>query len=198
MKYCIECGGTLLLTIPPGDDRQRHVCADCDYIHYHNPKIITGCIPAYEDRVLLCRRAIEPRHGFWTLPAGFLENGETLEEGAVRETLEEACARVNLHELHGVFDIPHISQVYMFYRATLTDLAFSPGAESLETALFSQDEVPWENLAFPVITLMLRHYFADYQSGQYSLKTAKIDPKAKAAFAEKINEESNNESNDAP
>lgn len=175
MKFCSYCAGELVLAIPPGDDRQRHVCTVCASIHYHNPRIITGCLPAHEDAVLLCRRAIEPRKGYWTLPAGFLEAGETIADGAVRETLEEAGARVNLHELYGVVDIPHISQVYMFFRASLADLEFAPGTESLETVLFAEQDIPWNELAFPVIGLMLKHYFEDRKNGSYTLKTAKLD-----------------------
>lgn len=151
------------------------MCPACNAIHYHNPRIITGCIPVHEDRILLCKRAIEPRRGYWTLPAGFLENGETIAEGAVRETLEEACAKVDLGELYGVFDVPHIGQVHMFYRATLKAPDFQPGAESLETRLFREEEIPWDSLAFPVIRLILEHYFDNRKTGCFTMKTARID-----------------------
>lgn len=124
---------------------------------------------------MLCKRAIEPRRGYWTLPAGFLEAGETIADGASRETLEEACAQVELQELYSVVDIPHINQVYMFYRAVLKDLNFAPGIESLETALFTEQDIPWNILAFPVIGLILEYFFADRKTGNYSLKTAKLD-----------------------
>jgi ADP-ribose pyrophosphatase YjhB (NUDIX family) len=151
------------------------MCPACNAIHYHNPRIITGCIPVHEDRILLCKRAIEPRRGYWTLPAGFLETGETIAEGAVRETLEEACAKVDLGELYGVFDVPHIGQVHMFYRATLKAPDFQPGAESLETRLFREEEIPWDSLAFPVIRLILEHYFDNRKTGCFTMKTARID-----------------------
>ena len=175
MKFCNQCGSPLEMKIPPGDDRQRHVCTACESVHYINPRIITGCVPAYEDGVLLCKRAIEPRKGYWTLPGGFLEKGESIAEGAVRETWEEACAKVELHELYGVVDILHIGQIYMFYRATLKTPEFSPGDESLETRLFKEDEIPWKEIAFPSISWILKHYFNDARNGQFSLKTEKMD-----------------------
>ncbi|MCK9505541.1 MAG: NUDIX hydrolase [Porticoccaceae bacterium] len=175
MKYCSHCAEELVFNIPPGDNRERHVCPACNAVHYHNPRIITGCIPIHENRILLCKRAIEPRSGYWTLPAGFLENGETIAEGAARETREEACASVTLKELYGVFDVPHIGQVHMFYRATLNDLNFQPGAESLETRLFREAEIPWDRLAFPVIRIILEHYFENSKTGQFTMKTARVD-----------------------
>jgi len=175
MKFCNQCGEPLLLAVPAGDDRERHVCSSCAHVHYRNPRIITGCIPVHEDRVLLCRRAIEPRHGFWTLPAGFLEHGETIAEGAGRETLEEANARVDIHGLYAIYDVLHIGQVYMFHRATLADLDFSPGEESLATELFREQDIPWDELAFPVIGLVLKDFFADRGRGAYPLKTATIN-----------------------
>ena len=150
MKFCTQCGNAVTHRIPEGDNRARYVCDSCDEIHYQNPRIIAGCLPVHEDRVLLCRRAIEPRSGLWTLPAGFLENGETVAEGATRETREEANASVKIVDLYTLFSLPHISQVYMFYLAHLTDLDFSPGEETLETRLFSEHEIPWDELAFPV------------------------------------------------
>jgi len=161
MKFCNSCAGDLVSRIPDGDNRERHVCARCGTIHYQNPKIVTGCIPEYEDRLLLCRRAIAPRYGYWTLPAGFLENGETTHEGAVRETLEEASARVAITSLFATFNLPHIDQVYMLFRARLLDLDFGPGEESLEVDLFREEEIPWNQLAFPVIAETLKLYFAD-------------------------------------
>ncbi len=175
MKFCNYCGGPLRQVVPPGDDRPRFVCASCEAIHYQNPRIITGCIPVLGDRVLLCRRAIEPRHGYWTLPAGFLETGETIAAGAQRECLEEANARVSIDGLWAIYDILHIGQIYMFHRATLLDEGFYPGAESLETALFAEQEIPWDELAFRAVTLALRDYFADRDAGVFSLKIAAIE-----------------------
>ncbi|MGQ9426339.1 NUDIX hydrolase [Gilvimarinus sp. F26214L] len=174
MKFCSSCGSQLEQRIPEGDDRERHVCASCDTIHYTNPRIITGCLPIHDGKVLLCKRAIEPRHGFWTLPAGFMENGETTQEGALRESWEEARARIDVHELYTLFNLPYINQVYMFYRGTLQDLDFSPGLESLEVDLFSEAQIPWGELAFPVVERTLRYYFQDRQQGHYPLRTEDI------------------------
>ena len=146
----------------------------CETIHYQNPRVITGCLPFHEDKVLLCRRSIAPRSGFWTLPAGFLENGETTTEGALRETVEEANARAEIIDLYTLFSLPHISQIYLFYRARLTDLDFSPGAESLETRLFDQSEIPWDELAFPVITETLKHYFRDLPNHHFPVRSRDI------------------------
>lgn len=165
MKFCSQCGGPVSLRVPEGDNRLRHVCSVCRTIHYQNPLIVAGCIPVWEDRILLCRRAIEPRHGLWTLPAGFMEKGETTAQAAQRETLEEACARVSVEALYTVFNLPHIDQVYMIFRAQLCDLDFAPGAESLEVALFGEADIPWDELAFPVMRETLRLYFADRANG---------------------------------
>lgn len=178
MKFCNQCGASLSLLVPEGDDRKRHVCEACGTIHYVNPRIVAGCLPVFEDRVLLCRRAIHPRKGYWTLPAGFMENGETLEQAASRETLEEACASVELDALYTVFSLPHISQVYVFFRARLPKPDFSAGTESLEVALFSEEEIPWDDLAFPTMTDTLRYYFEDRKTGDYPLRSNTIAPMA--------------------
>jgi len=151
------------------------MCHDCDTIHYVNPRIVTGCLPIWEDQVLLCLRAIDPRRGYWTLPAGFLENGETISAGAARETAEEANARVEGLELYTVFSLPHISQAYMFFRARLTDLSFSSGEESLDVRLFTEDEIPWDNLAFPVIRESLEFFFEDRKRGHYPVRSRELD-----------------------
>jgi ADP-ribose pyrophosphatase YjhB (NUDIX family) len=174
MKFCSNCGSSLAFEVPPGDNRERHVCNDCDTIHYVNPRIVTGCLPVWEDRVLLCLRAIDPRKGYWTLPAGFLENGETIAAGAARETSEEANARVSGLELYTVFSLPHISQAYMFFRAQLLDLDFSTGQESLDVRLFREDEVPWDELAFPVIKQSLEFYFEDRKAGHYPVRSREL------------------------
>ena len=161
MNFCSHCGHSLEQKIPDGDNRQRYVCSRCGAVHYENPKVIVGCVPIYQDKVLLCKRAIEPRLGLWTLPAGFMENGESLAEGAVRETLEEANASVKPSDLYTIFSLPHISQVYVFFLSELNNLDFYPGEESLETKLFSEDQIPWSELAFPVISETLRNYFSD-------------------------------------
>ena len=161
MNFCSQCGGPLVKKIPEGDNRERHLCGDCGTVHYQNPKIVTGSIPEWENRILLCRRAISPRYGYWTLPAGFLENGETSSEGAVRETLEEAKARIEVTSLYATFSLPHIDQVYLMFRARLLELDFGPGEESLEVALFEESGIPWDELAFPVIAETLKLYFVD-------------------------------------
>ncbi|HIE54456.1 MAG TPA: NUDIX domain-containing protein [Chromatiaceae bacterium] len=174
MNYCCRCGGELDLRVPAGDNRPRHVCTGCGEIHYLNPKMVTGCIPVWEDRVLLCKRAIEPRYGFWTLPAGFMENGESCQQGAARETLEEANARARIVQLYTTFNLPHINQVYLLFRAELEDLDFSPGKESLEVALFREEEVPWEELAFAVVKETLKLYFEDRRRGRYLARVGDI------------------------
>ncbi len=174
MKFCSSCGNAIVLSIPDGDDRERFVCSSCSLIHYINPRVIVGTLPVFEDRVLLCRRAIEPRMNFWTLPAGFMENGETTPEGAARETWEEARARVLDLELYRVFDVPYISQVYMFYRGQLDKGEHEPGPESLETGLFDETEIPWEEIAFPVVKEALREYFQDRRQGSFPVRVSAI------------------------
>lgn len=153
------------IEVPNGDNRPRHVCLACGAIHYHNPKIVVGCIPVWENKILLCRRAIEPKYGLWTLPAGFMENGETTAEGAARETLEEAGARVDVLNLYSMISLPDINQVYLVFRAKLLHLDFVAGEESLDAGLFSEAEIPWHQLAFPTIERTLKLYFDDCRCG---------------------------------
>lgn len=145
--------------MPPHDDRPRHVCGTCDTVFYENPKIIVGCVPCWEDKVLLCRRALEPRKDFWTLPAGYMENGETLEDGAARETREEALAEVTIVRLQSIISLPFINQVYFLFLANLNEATFGPGTESAEVDLFTQDRVPWDLIAFRAIEFSLERYF---------------------------------------
>ncbi len=159
MNYCSSCGATVSRRVPEGDTLPRHVCDSCDAVHYQNPKIVTGCIIKWEDQILLCRRAIEPRYGLWTIPAGFMELGETTYNAAARETYEEAMAVVQIDELFAVYNIPHVSQVYLIYRAHLESPDYAPGEESLDVQLFSEDEIPWDELAFPVVRASLTRYF---------------------------------------
>ena len=176
MNFCSACGSSRIeLRVPDGDTLPRFVCADCATIHYTNPKIVVGCLPECDDRILLCKRAIEPRYGLWTLPAGFLENGETLASGALRETLEEAHARVRLGELYTVISLPQINQVYMMFRAQLLDLGFGPGTESLEVRLFDEGDVPWEAIAFRTIARTLRNYFLDRRLGTFTMHVSSIE-----------------------
>jgi ADP-ribose pyrophosphatase YjhB (NUDIX family) len=174
MKFCSLCSSKLEIKVPEGDTRLRAVCLSCATVHYVNPKLVLGTIPVWQDRVLLCRRAIEPRYGLWTLPAGFMEVGESTADGAMRETLEEAGARVELGSLFSVFDIPHVDQVHLFYLATLKDLDFKAGEESLEVQLFAEHDIPWNLIAFRTITATLRFYFHDRKRGVFSVHTGDI------------------------
>lgn len=174
MNFCSECGAQVALRIPDGDSLPRFVCVRCGTIHYQNPKVVVGCIPEWQDRILFCKRAIEPRHGFWTLPAGFLENDETTIEGARRETLEEANARVEITGLQALFNLPHINQVYVMFRGRLLDTDFGPGAESLEVALYREEEIPWTTMAFPVIEHSLRLFLADRRARHYRIHSGDL------------------------
>lgn len=174
MIYCSNCGAKVSRKVPEGDDRSRYVCESCATVHYTNPKIVAGCIPVWKGQLLLCRRAIEPRHGLWTLPAGFMEDGESTEQAAARETWEEARARVEDLVLYGVFSIPHINQVYMMFRAALSAESFAPGPESLDVRLFEEHEIPWDELAFPVVKLTLEKYFHDIREDDFSLHVEDI------------------------
>ncbi|HTN65701.1 MAG TPA: NUDIX hydrolase [Burkholderiaceae bacterium] len=165
MKYCSECAHPVVLLVPPDDNRPRYVCQHCGTIHYQNPKMVIGSIPVWQlhgnTQVLLCRRAIEPRYGFWTLPAGFMENDETTSDAAARETMEEAGARIELHELFSLLNVARVHQVHLFYRATLLDLDYAAGPESLEVQLFTEAQIPWHEIAFPTVAHTLKFFFAD-------------------------------------
>lgn len=180
MKFCSDCGGEIRRRVPEGDHLPRHVCVSCGTIHYQNPKLVVGALAQWHERILLCRRAIEPRHGLWTLPAGFMENDETTGQAAIRETLEEACARIELGPLYTLIDVPVVNQVHLVYRARLLDLDFAPGAESLEVALFDEQQIPWEAIAFRSIALTLRHFCADRALGAFGFHTAEITVPARA------------------
>jgi ADP-ribose pyrophosphatase YjhB (NUDIX family) len=161
MKYCSQCGETVGLRIPDGDNRERAVCSSCGYIHYENPRLVVGCVPEHQGSILLCRRAIEPRRGYWTVPAGFMELGEGLGEAALRETWEEAEARVELGPMFAVVDVIHAGQVHVFFRGRLPRPEFGAGAESLETRLFHPDELPWDDIAFPSVRIALEEYLRE-------------------------------------
>ena len=174
MKFCSACSRPVLLETPPGDNRPRYCCAACNTIHYQNPNMVLGTVPIWEDRVLLCRRAIEPRYGYWTLPAGFMENGETTAEGAARETLEEAGARIEMGEPFALLDVPHVNQVHLFYRATMVDETLDPGPESLEARLFAESEIPWDSIAFRTVEQTLRWFFEDRRNGRFAMHAGAI------------------------
>ncbi|CAM8651658.1 COG1051 ADP-ribose pyrophosphatase [Burkholderiales bacterium] len=165
MNFCSGCGHAVRREVPADDNRLRAVCSHCKTVHYENPKMVLGTIPTHEGQVLLCRRAIEPRHGFWTLPAGFMELGESTADGAIRETIEEAGADIELGRLFAVFDIPHVDQVHLFYLAAMRSTKLDPGPETLEAALFDESDIPWNDLAFRSVRMALEHFFEDRRLG---------------------------------
>ena len=176
IKYCNACAARITYRIPEGDSLPRAVCDACGTIHYENPKIVVGCLPVYGDRILMCKRAIEPRYGLWTLPAGFMENDESATQGAMREAMEEANARVEIEDLYTVYSIPHISQVYMMFRARLLDPDVSPGVESLEVKLVTEDQIPWDQLAFAMVRRTLQHFLEDRKTGLFVPRFGDIHP----------------------
>ena len=176
IHYCSNCGGVMEIRVPPDDDRPRSVCTECGFIHYINPKMVVGCIPVFEDQLLLCKRNIEPRKGLWTLPAGYLENHETVQEGAVRETFEETRARVKLIDCYRLYNIPHVSQIYLMFRSELTDHDFGPTKESTDVRLFKHSEIPWEEIAFKVILETLNDFLLDFKQGEFPFKVRDIYP----------------------
>ena len=176
IKFCNSCGAEVVRRIPEGDSLVRALCDACGIVHYENPKLVVGCLPTWGDRILICKRAIEPRYGLWTLPAGFMENDESAAEGAAREALEEANARVEIEDLYTVYSIPHISQVYLMFRAKLLDPDVSPGIESLEVKLVTADEIPWEQLAFQMVKRTLEHFLEDRKRGPFVPRFGDIRP----------------------
>ena len=176
MNYCPECGARVELRIPEGEDRPRHVCPACATIHYQNPKLVVGSLPVSGERILLCRRAIDPRRNSWTLPAGWLENGETVTACALRETCEEAWATVTDLQAYTLVNLPHINQLYLILRARLVNQDFRPGPESLEVRLFSLTEIPWDNLAFSAIEQTLRLYCQDQLRGEFPFRILDDEP----------------------
>ena len=164
-KFCSQCGAPVTSRIPEGEDREREVCPACNFIHYRNPIPVVGCVPEYKGRILLCRRAIDPRLGYWTVPAGFMELDETLEEAALRETREEACADVRLGELFSIVDVPRAGQVHFFFRAEVVNGRFEPGVESLDVRLFAPEEIPFDSIAFRSGIIALRRYLEGPDKG---------------------------------
>jgi ADP-ribose pyrophosphatase YjhB (NUDIX family) len=184
MNFCSKCGAPVTRRVPPGDNALRWVCDKCGTIHYENPKMIVGCVAEWDGRILLCKRAIEPRYGLWTVPAGFLENGETTADGAKRETLEEANARVEITALFSLYNLPHINQVYLLFRGRLLDADVSAGAETLELRLFDEADIPWNELAFATVRNTLNHYLADRSAGHFGFHMGTISPMGKATVFE--------------
>ena len=181
IRFCRLCGTPTQQRIPEMEDRLRAVCPACGYVDYINPANVVGTVPIWHGepdgpRILLCLRNIEPRRGYWTLPAGFLEYGETAEAGAARETMEEAGARVEIEGLHAVYDVVHAGQVHLFYRARLLDLDLAPGPETIENRLVRIEEIPWDELAFRTVRAATRAWVDDYAAGEHVMHTASIGP----------------------
>ena len=169
MNFCSVCAAPVSLTIPDGDNRERFVCTNCGAIHYQNPRIVAGCVPEHDGRILLCKRAIEPRLGYWTVPAGFMENGETVADAAARETLEEAEAQVEVGPLIAVVDVLQARQVHVFFKGKLRTPDFGAGQESLEAELFRIDDIPWDDIAFPSVRIGMEQYLRNRESGRDDL-----------------------------
>jgi ADP-ribose pyrophosphatase YjhB (NUDIX family) len=180
MNFCSHCGQPVTLLVPEGDHQRRHVCTACGTVHYQNPKIVAGCVPEHEGRILLCRRAIEPRLGFWTIPAGFMENGETTQDAARREAAEEALAEVEIGSLLAVVHVLHADQVHVMFRARLPLPQFGVGQESLEVMLCDEADIPWTDIAFRSVEFALRRYLADRGLGveQHHFKTLDLGARA--------------------
>lgn len=176
MNYCHDCGAKIKVMVPPDDDKPRHVCSVCGIVHYENPKMVVGTIPHWEDKILLCKRAIEPGYGRWTLPAGYLELGESLAAGARRETEEEAGARLGELSLYSVMNLTHIGQIYFIFRAPLLDLDFKAGVESLAVELIRPQEIIWPDLAFSAVKMTLEHYLNDMETGLFPLHMGEVPP----------------------
>ncbi|HEY8711142.1 MAG TPA: NUDIX hydrolase [Burkholderiaceae bacterium] len=174
IKHCRACGGATVYSVPPDDNRERATCTVCGLVHYENPLNVVGTVPVWGDQVLLCRRNIEPRYGLWTLPAGFMELGETTAEGAARETDEEAGAHFEMQGLLSVLSVVRVGQVHLYFRARLLDTAFAPGPETIEARLFREDEIPWDELAFRTVRETLKYYFADRHLGRFEVHTGDI------------------------
>lgn len=169
IKHCRVCGNVASYRIPADDNRDRAVCTVCGEVHYENPLNVVGTVPVWDEQVLLCRRNIEPRYGLWTLPAGFMELGETTEQGALRETVEEAGAHIEMQGLFSMLNVVRVGQVHLFYRARLLDTRFDPGPETIEAKLFDERDVPWDQLAFRTVRETLMFYFADRAAGSFGL-----------------------------
>ncbi len=176
IKHCRSCGSEVAYRLPPdGDTRERAVCPACETIHYENPLNVVGTVPYWGEKILLCKRNIEPRWGKWTLPAGFMELGESVAQGAARETVEEAGAEFEMEELLSILSVPRVGQVHLFFRARLTSERFDPGPETIEARLFAEDEIPWDEIAFRTVRETLERYFADRRAGRFNVHTVDID-----------------------
>lgn len=188
MKFCSYCGNNVEHKVPEADNRLRYVCVACETIHYQNPNIVAGTIPTYGDKILLCKRAIEPRYGYWTLPAGFMENKETTTEAALRETWEEAEAVVEIESLFSMINVPQIDQVHIFFRARLLEASYAAGSESLEVELFKEEDIPWDNIAFPTVKKTLELFLADRKKGVFGTHVTDIIRSPREAIPKEHNE----------
>ena len=171
IKYCSQCGGKSIQKKPKDDNRMRSVCSVCGHIDYENPKIVTGILPIYKDEILLCKRAIEPQKDKWTIPSGFMENQETVAEGALREAAEEAGIKPQISSLYTLYNLPHIGQVYLLYLGILPNKKTDPGIETLETKFFTHEQIPWQEIAFTSVTFALKHFISDYKANKFPLHT---------------------------
>lgn len=174
IKHCKTCGGAVEYLVPADDNRERATCTVCHSVHYENPINVVGTVPVWGEQVLLCRRNIEPRYGYWTLPAGFMEMGETTAEGAVRETIEEAGARIELQGLFSVLNVVRAGQLHLFYRARLLDTDFAPGPETIEAQLFREADIPWDEIAFRTVRETLERYFEDTRTGRFEVHSGDV------------------------
>ena len=177
VNFCSNCGASVQKRIPQGDDRPRHICDECGMVFYKNPKLVVGCIVEWENKILMCRRAIAPQIGKWTLPAGFLESSESVAEGALRETWEEAKADAEIIEPFALYNLTFVDQIYFIFRTRLKNLDFGAGPESLDVTLMSEEEIPWDEIAFDVIKKIMRHYFSDRAKGEFQFHMGDIQPK---------------------
>ena len=169
MKFCSQCGHTVSQLVPLGDSRLRYVCDHCQTVHYQNPNIVAGCVPVWGTQVLLCRRAIEPRLGYWTLPAGFMDSGETTEQAALREVWEESGVRAEIVSPYSIFSVPKISEVYIIFRAIALEITGQSGPETMDYKFFAPEEIPWEQIYYPAIRQILERYILERQAGVYGI-----------------------------
>jgi ADP-ribose pyrophosphatase YjhB (NUDIX family) len=175
-NFCGQCGTAITRQVPPGDSRERDLCQNCGAVHYQNPRVVVGTIPIWDNKVLLCLRAIEPRMNTWTLPAGFMELSETTGQGAQRETLEEAGVQVELGKLYTVIDVPQVDQIHIYFLAHAANGELDPGPESLDARYYALDEIPWDNLSFRSVSTTLKHYINDLSSGQFQTRYYSLPP----------------------
>ena len=182
MNFCSNCGARVDFRIPPGDHLPRHICDNCNTIHYSNPRLVVGSIPRWEDKILLCKRAIEPRHGYWTLPAGFMEHNETLQQAAAREAHEEALADLAIGDFYSAVSVTVAGQVHVWFLSELVDGQYGVGEESLESELVHPKDIPWDALSFPSVEYALRRYVEDLEKGTFGVHLTEITRRLKDIY----------------